>query len=74
VILNGIAIPDPDEGWLYLDAIVLIKCMDDQGDIRYKEIKSAGLTPVEALGMAETYSDTMRAMLMRRATRDDYGD
>ena len=71
MILNGIAIPDPEEGWLYLDAIILIKCMDDEGEVRYREIKSGGLTPVEALGMTETYSDTLRAHLMRRATRGD---
>lgn len=71
MILNGIAIPDPEEGWLYLDAIILIKCMDDEGEVRYREIKSSGLTPVEALGMTETYSDTLRAHLMRRANRGD---
>lgn len=71
MILNGISIPDPEEGWLYLDAVVLIKCMDDTGQIRYREIKSSSLTPVEALGMTETYCDTLRAMLMRRATRDE---
>lgn len=70
MILNGIDIPDPEPGWLYLDAIVLIKCMDDTGNIRYREIKSRGLTPVEALGMAETYTDTLRHVLMRRVTGD----
>jgi hypothetical protein len=67
MILSGIDIPDPEPGWLYIDAVVLIKCMDDTGCIRYREIKSAGLTPVEALGMTETYSDTLRSVLMRRA-------
>ena len=71
MILNGISIPDPDDGWLYLDAVVLIKCMDEEGKTRYREIKSNGLTAVEALGMVETYSDTLRSVLMRKATRDE---
>lgn len=69
--LNGISIPDPEPGWLYLDAVVLIKCIDDDGKIRYRETRSHGLTAVEALGMAETYSDTLRNVLMRKATGDD---
>lgn len=67
MLLGGIAIPDPEPGWLYLEAVVLIKCLDDDGDIRYREIKSNGLTAVEALGMATTYSDSMRHQIMRRA-------
>jgi hypothetical protein len=67
VIINGIDIPEPEPGWLYLDAVVLIKCMDDQGAIRYREIKSRGLTPVEALGMTTTYGDTLRHFIMRGA-------
>lgn len=65
MILGGIDIPDPDKGWLYLEAITLIKCMDDEGNIRYKEIKSRGLTAIEALGMTETYCDTLRHFIMR---------
>lgn len=67
-MLNGIQIPDPDPGWLYLDAVVLIKCMDDNGRLRYKEIKSSSLSEVEALGMAVTYTDTLRSQIMRRAS------
>lgn len=67
MILNGIDIPDPEPGWLYLDAVVLIKCMDDGGNIRYREIKSKGLTPIEALGMTTTYTDTLRHFIMKGA-------
>lgn len=71
MIMNGINIPEPEEGWIYLDAVVLIKCMDADGEIRYRETKSPGITHVEALGMVETYQDTLRSKLMRRATRED---
>jgi hypothetical protein len=66
---GGIEIPKPEEGWLYIDSIVLIKCLDPDGNIRYRECKSDGLHPVEALGMTETYSDTLRHILMRRVLR-----
>lgn len=71
--IGGIEIPEPEQGLLYLDAVVLIKCLDVDGNIRYKECKSENLHPVEALGMTETYSDTLRHILMRRALRDDGG-
>jgi hypothetical protein len=64
---GSISVPDPEPGWLYLEAVVLIKCLDDEGSIRYREIKSTGLTPVEALGMASTYIDTLRHQIMKRA-------
>lgn len=68
-MIGGIEIPEPEEGWLYLDAVVLIKCLDPDGSVRYKECKSEKLHPVEALGMVETYSDTLRHVLMRRVLR-----
>lgn len=68
MMLGGIQIPDPEEGWLYLEAAVLIKCMDSTGNIRYREIRSNGLTEVEALGMATTFADTLKMQIMRRAS------
>lgn len=67
MISSGISIPEPPDGWMYLEAVILIKCLDADGDIRYKETRSQGLTAVEALGMTETYTDTLRQTLMRRA-------
>jgi hypothetical protein len=53
-----------------LDAIVLVKCADDSGSIRYKEMRSNDLPLVEALGMVETYKDTLKAQIMRMATEN----
>lgn len=69
--LNGVQIPEPAEGWIYLDAVALIKCIDPDGNTRYKETRSRGITEVEALGMAETYTDTLRQALLRKARNDD---
>ena len=62
-------IPEPEDGELYLEAIVLIKTMSPNGRIVYKEYKSNSLTHVEALGMATTYCDTVR-QLLTRSTRE----
>jgi hypothetical protein len=68
--LANLHVPDPEQGWMYLDAIVLIKCMDSDGNIRYRELKSPSLTSVEALGMVATYEDTLRSMIMKSASQD----
>lgn len=67
MMLGNIQIPEPEPGWLYLDAVVLVKCVDDEGKTRYREIRSNGLPEIEALGMVETYSDTLRLQIMKRA-------
>ena len=58
-----------EEGWIYLDAVILIKCYDPDGNVKYREIKTPDLSQVEALGMVETYSDSLRSILMRKARR-----
>lgn len=61
------------EGWIPLEFVVLAKCLNPEGEIKYRELTSGTLNPVEALGMVETMGDTLRARLMSgaRATRDD---
>ena len=58
---------DLGEGWTPLEFVVLAKCLDPQGHVRYREMTSHTLHPVEALGMLETMTDTVRAKLMREA-------
>jgi len=59
---------DLGKGWMPLEFIVLAKCLDPKGNVRYREMTSGTLHPVEALGMVETFSDTVRAKLMNGAT------
>lgn len=58
---------DLGEGWTPLEFVVLAKCLDPEGSVRYREMTSQSLHPVEALGMLETMSDTIRHKLMRSA-------
>lgn len=69
-MIGGMSIPEPDQGWVYLDAVLLIKCADESGRIRYRELRSKNLPAVEALGMALTYTDTLRKQIDRSATED----
>lgn len=52
------------EGWIPLDWVILVKCITPDGSVRYREMLSKTLHPVEALGMATTFEDTMRTRLM----------
>lgn len=61
---GGIDLPDPPKGEIALEAVVLIRCMGEDGSLKYREWKSNTLHPVEALGMVTTFSDTLRHMLM----------
>lgn len=60
--------PEMDPGWVALDAVILVKCLDATGNVRFKEMKTPNLHPVEALGMLVTAQDTYRQYLMRNAT------
>jgi len=50
-----------------LEWVVMIKCLNPQGQVQYRELTSKTLHPVEALGMLTTMGDTMRNRLMRDA-------
>ena len=64
---NEVSFFDLGSGWIPLDYLVMVKCIDPKGRVRYRELASSGLHPVEALGMLTTMTDTMRQRLMRDA-------
>ena len=64
---NGITSFDLGKGWMALETVILVKALDPEGNIKYREMTSASLHPVEALGMLETMIDTVRARLMSSA-------
>lgn len=68
--LYGIEFPNPPEGWTALEAVVLLKGLNPKGTVTYIETKSPGLTAVEALGMATTFTDSCREMLIRRTVQE----
>jgi hypothetical protein len=64
---NGTTSFELGKGWIALETVILVKCLDPEGNIRYREMTSTTLHPVEALGMCETFCDTLRARLMHNA-------
>lgn len=52
------------DGWTPLEAFLCIKYLDPAGNVRYKEIKTPTLHPIEALGMVTTAQDTLRGYIM----------
>lgn len=54
------------EGSVAIEAVILVKFLDNEGVIRYGEILTNGLHPTEALGMLCTAEDSVRAFLMRK--------
>ena len=57
--------PAMEAGWVALDAVILVKCLDENGNVKFREMKTPNLHPVEALGMLVTAQDTYRQYLMR---------
>lgn len=58
---------DLGEGWVPIEFLLMVKCLDPKGRVRYREMSSTTLHPVEALGMLSTMEDTVRKKLMADA-------
>lgn len=58
---------DLGEGWVPIEFLLMVKCLDPKGRVRYREMSSTTLHPVEALGMLTTMEDTVRKKLMSDA-------
>jgi len=61
----GVNLPKIDEGNIALGAVVSLKIMNAEGQVGYKEYKSSEIHAIEALGMVETFSDSIRYAIMR---------
>lgn len=66
----GVEMPSMDdmEDFIPLDMIIVVKGMASDGSLRYREMSSRGLAPMERLGMALSYADTVRTLLMKGTT------
>lgn len=63
--IYGLRVRDLPEGWIALDAIVLVKGLNADGQVRYAEVATGALGPVECIGMATTFIDTCRDILQK---------
>lgn len=60
----GVPLPTLGEGCLALGAILSVKYIDANGKIRFQEWKTPDLHSIEALGMIETFKDTVKSNIM----------
>lgn len=70
----GLEVGDLPSGTVVCEVVVLVKMLDADGHIGLIERSSAGLTTWEALGMAITFADDMRAQLRGSWTPDPEND
>ena len=63
--VNTLRFRDLPEGAVALEGLLLIKFITEDGTIRYAEMATPTLHPVEALGMVTTAEDTLRGTLMK---------
>lgn len=66
MLVYGVEMPEMHvKSFMPLDMIIIVKGLDEEGSIRYREMASSGLAPMERLGMVVSYADTVRSQLMR---------
>jgi hypothetical protein len=63
-------------GWMPLEGVVLVKCLDDEGDLTWAFRTTAGLTDEELLGALVTRTelcriDTVHTYLCGRSDDDE---
>jgi hypothetical protein len=69
--LYGLYFPEiQPEQYQPLEAMVLLKGFDSNQRIRYREIATGGLGPMECYGMAMSAADTWRMVLMNGLRRE----
>ena len=55
-----VKVPDLPEGYVMLDAVVLVKCINDEGSVRYVEHYPTTMPLMEKYGMVLSAADSMR--------------
>ena len=59
-VLAGLTIAPVPEGWTPIDAVVLIKCLDDEGAPRWALRTTTGINDEELLGALVVRTDLLR--------------
>jgi hypothetical protein len=69
-VLNGLHIHPLPSGWTALEGIVLVKCLDEEGNSTWAFRTTAGLNDEELLGALVVRTDLLRRDLLE-AYRND---
>lgn len=63
-VLNGLEIADPPSGVIPLDAIIIIKALDEEGNVAWYSRYTKDLTTAESVGALIGMSDLERQRFM----------
>lgn len=66
-----IDVGDLPEGYIVLDAVVLMKVLDPDGNVVFREHMGVTLNCMEKYGMAHSLVDTMQERIQRSARPGD---
>lgn len=69
IVYGGIGLPELKDNELILDGVFLLKVLGEDGSVYYREFKTPTLHAIEALGMTETFQDTLRQAIMNNARK-----
>ncbi|MER6509292.1 hypothetical protein ABT158_20880 [Nonomuraea sp. NPDC001636] len=72
--LNGLDVYPLPEGWTALGAIVLVKCLDEEGHSSWAFRTTDGLSDEELLGALTVRTDLLRRKLYEAYTGDEDDD
>jgi hypothetical protein len=67
--LPGLEVHALDSGWTPLEAFVLVKCLDEEGDVTWAYRTTARLNREELLGAL-----TVQVDVLRKELRDEWDD
>lgn len=70
-VLKGLHIHPLPAGWTALEGIVLVKCLDDEGNSSWAFRTTDGLNDEELLGALTIRSDLLRRELLESYSSDD---
>ncbi len=70
-VLKGFAIHQLADGWTPLEALVLVKCLDDEGEATWSYRTTSGLNLEELLGAMVVHAELLKKRLVAEFEGDD---
>lgn len=70
-VLKGFAIHELIDGWTPLEALVLVKCLDDEGQATWSFRTTPGLNLEELLGALVVHADLVKKRLIAEFDADE---
>ena len=69
-VLDGLRVPPLPEGWTPIDAVNMVKCLDEDGEVRWSVRATQGMSMEEVLGALISRTDLLRKDLLAEYDAD----